>query len=252
MKTSEIKTGAIGVFGQAVAALDAGLDWPRLGLEYCEEGGLDFFDEQQREGILDAGLAFAEDLAGLLEPGGRSLYIGAGVAELVQLVFEVIVLDREVVVASLPGFEVDELNRVLDEVGSELGLELPQFSGKPLAELETSGGFDHVWNVSVLSDPDAFPALHDYLYERHTPEDGATGRGHYADDKARARELIDDVISRFGVPCVLSTSDEEWDLFGPAIGRAGLVVDMAARGRLSPIVGDVVRQGLVEKAASDE
>jgi len=247
-----MKTEAVQRFGATVAALAEALDWPRLGLEYCEEGGLEFFDEEQREAVVDAGLAFAEDLAELLKPGGRSLYVGAGVAELVQIVFESVVLEREVVIASLPCFEVDELNRVLAEVGSKFGLELPTFMGKPLAELETEAGFDHVWHVSVLSDPDAFPALHDYLYDRHKPEDGATGSGHYPHDKARAREMIKDVISRFDVPCVLSTSDEEWDLFGPAIGRAGLAVDMAARGRLSPIVGDVVRQALVEKAPADE
>jgi hypothetical protein len=244
-------SAAVGRFGAVVAAIGEALDWPRLGLEYCEEGGLEFFCDEQREALVDAGLAFAEDLAELLAPGGRSLYVGAGVAELVQIVFEVVVLERTVTIASLPGFEVEELNRVLAEVGAKLGLELPRYTGMPLGELQAEADFDHVWAVSVLSDPDAFPALHDYLYERRTAEDGATGRGHYADDKARARELIDDVVGRFGEACLLSTSDEEWDLYGPAIGRAGRLVDMAARGRLSPIVGDVVRQAVVRRAESD-
>lgn len=233
---------AVGRFGAAIAALDQALDWPRLGLAYCDEGGLEFFTEEQRAANLDAGLMFATDLGELLEPGGRSLYVGAGIAELVPICFEVLVLDREVTVASLPGFEVDELNRALAEVEAELAVTLPRLLGTPLGSLAAErSGFDHAWVVSVLTDPDAFPALHDKLYERRLESEGATGRGSLAEDREHAKALIDDVLARLADGALLTTSDEEWSLFGPALAERGLAADFLPRGRLSVIVGDVVR-----------
>jgi len=243
---------ALARFGAVIAALNEELDWPGLGLVYCEEGGADFFAEEEREAVFDAGLEFAAELGSSLVPGGASLYVGAGVAELAPICFEALVLGRSLTIASLPCFEVDELNRAFAAIEERLACSLPRFVAAPLAELPDSahqGPFDHAWIVSVLSDPDAFPALHDELYERRTPEEGATGRGDLADDEQRAALLVGDVLQRLGDTALLSTTDEEGRLFGPALLAAGYAVEMPRKGRYSPIVGDVVRHLILTLAS---
>jgi hypothetical protein len=238
---------AVERFGAVVSGLDAELDWPRLGLAYCDGGGLDFFDEQQRGAIMDTGLLFASELGELLVAGGTSLYVGAGVAELVPICFEALVLGRSIVVATLPGFEVDELRRVMGQVSAEVGTELPQFVGVPLEELQDAGPFDHVWAASVLSDPEAFPALHDRLYERAEGADGATGSGDLVDDERRALGIVGAVLRRLAGAAILTTSDEELSLYGPALEQAGFELQVPDGGRISAIVGDVVRHVRVSR-----
>ncbi len=228
-------------FGATIAALDEEVDWPRLGLAYCDEGGLSFFDDEERAAVFDAGLEFAADLGSQLQPGGASLYVGAGVAELAPICFEALILARQVTIASLSGFEVEELNRAFAEVESKVGVSLPRFSGGALGDQTEDGPFDHIWVVSVLTDPDAFPALHDQLYERASLEEGATGRGDLEENRSRADALVSEVLKRLADEATLSTTDEEGSLFGPALVAAGYVIELPETGRLSPIVGDVVR-----------
>ena len=71
------------------------LDYETLGKVYCDEGGRDFWDAH-REPALNLGLRWAKACARRIVPGGRSLYVGAGVAELAVLVTEVCDLDRQV------------------------------------------------------------------------------------------------------------------------------------------------------------
>lgn len=237
----------LAAFGAALAHVDAALDWEALGAAYCHEGGEGFFTEGAREAAVDAALRFAADLGELLVPGGRSLYLGAGVAELPLLVFEQLVLGREVVAVTLDGPEPAALNAALALAEAEVGVDLPRLATTGLDGL--APGFDHLWLVSVLTDPDAFPALHDALYERHDVADGATGRGHLADDRARARVLVGAALALVtGDAAVLSTTDEEWTLVGPLLRTAGRGVVPSDRGRLSPIVGDVVRHVTLEPA----
>jgi len=238
-------------FGAALARVDACVDWRLLGQTYCDGGGEDFFTDEAREANVDAALMFAAELGEHLRPGGASLYVGAGVAELPLLVFEAIMLDRRVHAVTLDGFEPQELNRALAAAAEEIGRELPHFGVDGLAALEGTGDtLDHLWLVSVLTDPDAFPALHDTLYERRTEADGATGRGRLAEDRERARALVEEALDRLAPgPALVSTTDEEWTLVGPALGRRGRAVEVPSRGRLSAIVGDVVRH--VPVAAMD-
>jgi hypothetical protein len=232
----------VAAFGACMGLLDGAIDWPLLGQTYCDEGGEAFFEPEQREAITEAGLHFASDLSERLAPGGRSLYVGVGVAELVPLCFEALVLGREVVAVTLDGFEPQELNRALAGAAAELGLELPRVQVEGVDALPAEPTFDHLWLVSVLSDPDAFPALHDVLYERSDPDEGATGRGVLAEDEAAAFGLVTACLDRLALgPVLVSTSDEEWGLLGAALRERGRGVDLPEHGRLSPIVGDVVR-----------
>lgn len=230
-------------FAAALLEVEAALDWSELGRLYCHEGGADFFHGEAREAIRDTGLLLAADVAHELErlpPGGpgRSLYVGAALAELAPILSETLVLGREVVAVALPGPETDALNGALDQALGRLGL--PSIRITPPAAPEVHGTFDHVWLVSVLTDPDAFPALHDDLYERQGT-DLATNRGDLAADRERASTLVADLLECLRPPCLLTTTDEELALVRPLCAERGLPLEVPVNARLSGIVGDPVR-----------
>jgi len=232
-------------FGAAVAALDAEIDWVRLGRAYCEGDARTFFDEGLRASILQTGLQLADDVARALVPGPacKSLYLGAAVAEIVPILAERLVLGREVAWLNLPGDETDELARALTLVGGRLGLDLPRPITDPIESIEPRS-CDHLWMVSVLTDPDAFPALHDELYERARGP-LATGRGVLTEERARAERLVEQLLARATTTFALTTTDEELDLLRPILARQSLRLDARRKGRLSAIVGDRISVGRV-------
>lgn len=214
---------------EAMARLDSALDWGLLGDLYCHEGGEGFFPPEQREAIRDAGLAVAGDLGRHLAQGGASHYVGAAVAELPLILFETIVLGRRVHWTQLAGPELDELARAMGVVGG------PAPTQAPLPTFEV----DHLWFASVLTDPEAFPALHDKLYER------SAGGGDLEREHARATELVRGSLTHLTPPALLSTTDEEAPFFLAACRALGWQLEFPEHGRLSGIVGDVVRHGTV-------
>jgi len=233
------------LFAAAWCALDAELDWPALGRAHCSEGGDDFFAPEQRAPIFETGLLFADDLAAALSPGGRSLYVGASVAELPAILCEALVLEREVLWHDLPGPITDELNRALASVAGELDAPLPHITTAGLEEVEP-GTCDHAWFVSVLTDPEAFPALHDALYER--TGELATGRGDLGADRERARALVELVLDRLVLPSRLATTTEELDLVTQAVEARGWRLEVPPGARLSAVVGDPVHSCTVTDA----
>jgi hypothetical protein len=218
----------------AWAELEAELDWSALGACYCEGDARDFFDDARRAHLLDVGLALADDVAARLPARGpgRSLYVGAAVAELAPLLVERLVLGREVRWHLLPGPELDELARGLARVAERLGLELPLPDPRPLESVAPLP-CDHLWLVSVLTDPDAFPALHDELYERMgTPQ--ATGRGDLSAERARADALIAALHAHAAPGALITTTTDELPLL-----RARWSDDvLVEQGRLTALVGD--------------
>lgn len=235
-------------FGAALGALDEELDWPLLGRAACEGDGSDFYDAALRERILDTGLRFAEDVGrALAERPGRSLYLGAEIAELPVILAEHCVLGRRVEWLNIECAQTTELVRAIRAVDARLSLELPEPRTGGIEEIEPAS-CDHLWMVSVLTDPDAFPALHDALYER---KEGplATGRGSLADDRRRADALVEALLDRAAPRSVLSTSDEELSVLEPLVARRGWSLQFAPGGRLSAIVGDRVRIGSLERCA---
>ncbi len=230
-------------FARALAAVEEELDWAALGEVYCEGQDVDLFVPEQVEALRDTGLLLADDLATALaelrpDAPPRSLYVGAGVAELAPMICETIVFGREVRLVSLPGPELAALGRAFARVGERMGEPLPVVDARPLAEVE-EGPFSHGWLVSVLTDPDAFPALHDELYGRSG--EAATGRGDLAAERGRAEALIDELLRRLVSPAVLTTTDEELTLLGPRSAGSGFVLELPPQARLSGLVGDPVR-----------
>jgi len=235
-------------FAAALGALMGELDWELLGRSYCEGDGSDFFDDELRQAILDTGLHFAEDLGPALgDPPGCSLYLGAEIAELPLILVESLVLGRRVEWLNIDCAQTRELVRAIRAVGARLSLELPEPRVRELAEIEPES-CDHLWMVSVLTDPDGFPALHDELYERKGSA-LATGRGSLAEERVRAEALVEALLDRAAAECVLSTSDEERLLIEPLVARRGWTLEFAEGGRLSAIVGDRVRIGILGRAS---
>ena len=234
--------GALHAFGAALGALGDELDWELLGRSYCEGDGSDFFDEAFRARILETGMRFAEDIGRALgEARGRSLYLGAEIAELPLILAEHLVLGRRVEWLNIDCAQTTELVRAIRAVSARVAVDLPVPRVGGLHEIEP-GSCDHLWMVSVLTDPDSFPALHDTLYER-AGGPLATGRGSLADDRRRADELVEVLLECAAPRCVLSTSDEERSVIEPLVARRGWVLEFARGGRLSSIVGDRVRIG---------
>ena len=228
-------------FARALAAVEARIDWEALGELYCHEGGEAFFPPEQVAAMRESGLriagALGEELARLRGGVGRSLYVGAAVAELVPLLVERHVLQREVVVVNLDNAESDALNRAFVLAESDSGLRMPRIRALDLTEVE--GPFDHGWLVSVLNDPEAFPALHDQLYQR--TGELATGRGDLDEERARAEALSEALLDRLTPQALLSTTDEELPVLRPLLARRKWGMQASEDALLTGVVGDPLR-----------
>lgn len=231
----------IELFGRVIGELDRELDWALLGREACEGDGSTFFDEERRERCREVGLRFADELSNELSADGprASLYVGASVAELCPIVCESLVLERRVHWSNLAGAELDELARALRIVGERCGVELPKPSASALDGV-TAASCDHLWCVSVLTDPDAFPALHDRLYRRSAGP-LATGRGDAAAELAQAEAWATRWFACSAATCVLTTTDEELELFTPWLEAKGWEIRRPSRHRVTALVGDQAR-----------
>ena len=142
-----------------VRTLFTRLNYPVLGRIYCDEGG-DAFWKAKRGPCQTLGIKLAEMLRGRLAQGGRSLYVGAGVAELPVLAMETMELGRTVTACNLREDEVAVLNQACGDAPFRF---IHQDAG------DVDGTFDHLWIVSVLNDPERFPELSALSYGRANP-----------------------------------------------------------------------------------
>jgi hypothetical protein len=133
----------------AIARVFNALDYRSLGEIYCDEGGEAFWEER-RGPAQELGVQFANVLMERLPHKGRSLYVGAGVAEIPVLLMEALDLQREVHAFNLRGHEAAILNSALQGLPVVLRTEDARVA---------QGPFDHLWIVSVLNDPECFPEL---------------------------------------------------------------------------------------------
>lgn len=181
----------------SVTALFKRLDYGTLGRIYCEEGGEAFW--KAKKGLCQTlGLKLGQALRGRLRKGGRSLYVGAGVAELPVLVVETLELGRTVTAYNLRADEVTVLNQAC--------------TGLPFRFIQGDAGtadgtFDHLWMVSVLNDPERFPQLSALSYGRANPAtfDPAT----FAKERQAVLALADRCLSKLQLPSLVTTSIEE-------------------------------------------
>jgi hypothetical protein len=219
---------------RAVAGAFARLDYRRLASVYCYEGGDEFW-KSKRELSRRLGMRIAEALLARLAPGGRSLYVGAGVAELPVLLVESLDLHRTVLPCNLRRSEVATLNRACH------GLPL-RFHAKDAGRAR--GTFDHLWIVSVLNDPERFPHLAALSYGRAVPLTFEAGR--FVKERSVLRLLVNRCMAKLRFPAVVTTSVEEVNWIADWCHRKGIPYLVERRQFQTALVGDpicVVRVG---------
>jgi len=173
------------------------LDYRTLGLVYCHEGGDEFWHARKKPSQR-LGIRVAEVLMCKLRPGGRSLYVGAGVVELPPLLAEALDGHRHVEPYNLRRSEVATLNRVCRS--------LPvKFRGCDASSAQ--GTFDHLWIVSVLNDPERFPHLAPLSYGRADPVTFDPVR--FAKERRIVQSLVNRCMRKLSLPGLVTTSTEE-------------------------------------------
>jgi hypothetical protein len=188
---------------EMITSLFESLDYGTLGSIYCDEGGEAFW-EDRRGPVVESGLAWGAALGRRLSPGGKSLYVGAGVAELPALVTEALDLQRTLRIANLRTTECESLNQSLAASGLEDRIRFTP------GGIETHGGagpFDHVAVVSVLDDPETWPQVSGVTYGRIPPVllDVAA----FAEERKKVQKLVGDIFDVLSIPCVVTTTVEE-------------------------------------------
>ena len=181
----------------AIAQIFAQLDYQQLGPVYCYEGGDEFW-QAKRKPCERLGSRIARALYDRLDPHGRSLYVGAGVAELPPLLMEALDLQREVEPYNLRRSEVTAINRACRS--------LPvRFHGLDAAKAK--GPFDHLWMVSVLNDPERFPHLAPLSYGTADPV--TFDPRQFEQQRRIVRSIVERVMPKLSLPGLVTTSTEE-------------------------------------------
>jgi hypothetical protein len=182
---------------RAIAGIFERQDYAALGAIYCYEGGEEFWREK-RGPCQRLGIKLAEVLLGRLRPGGRSLYVGAGVAEIPLLAMETMELGRKVVASNLRDTEVVLLNQACKSFPF-------QFTCGDARKAE--GTFDHLWIVSVLNDPEQFPELSALSYGQANPV--TFNPPEFERERTEALAITADCMTKLARPGLVTTSVEE-------------------------------------------
>lgn len=182
---------------QRIQHLFETLDYEALGRIYCEEGG-DAFWQDRRDPCRTLGSRLARALKSRLGRGGRSLYVGAGVAELPPMVMEALELKREVHPHNLRQQEVAILNPPCRKLGITFSADTAE---------SAPGIFDHLWLVSVLNDPERFPELSALSYNRADPIRFNPEK--FAEEREIVSGLTDSCMKKLRRPALVTTSVEE-------------------------------------------
>ena len=173
------------------------IDLQKLGPVYCYEGGDEFW-KAKRAPCERLGINLSQALLRKLPQGGRSLYVGAGVAELPCLLAEAIELDRQVEPYNLRRSEVTVLNRACDGT--------PVKFRATTAE-QAKGTFDHLWIVSVLNDPERFPDLSPLSYGNLDPVTFNPAK--FEQQRRIVQAIVNRCMPKLSLPGWVTTSIEE-------------------------------------------
>ena len=180
-----------------IAKVYSRLDYRKLGLVYCYEGGDEFW-RAKRGSCVRLGNRLATVLSKKLAQKGRSLYVGAGVAEIPALIMEVKMLAREVEPYNLRREEVVLLNNACRAIPI-------RFHARDAATAK--GLFDHLWIVSVLNDPERFPHLSPLSYGRADPVSFKPAR--FERERKIVQSIVDRSLSKLSLPGFVTTTTEE-------------------------------------------
>ena len=213
---------------RAIAETFDRLEYRRLERVYCYEGGNEFW-KSKREPCRRLGMRVGEALLTRLPIGGRSLYVGAGVAELPALLVEALDLHRSVLACNLRRAEVATLNRTCR------GLPV-HFHAMDAGR--TRGTFDHLWIVSVLNDPERFPHLAALSYGRAVPLtfDPAV----FVTERNTLRVLVNRCMPKLRLPGIVTTSVEEANWIADWCHRKRIPYRVERRQFQTALVGDPI------------
>jgi hypothetical protein len=213
---------------RTIARVFRRLEYNTLGRVYCYEGGDEFW-KTKREPCRRLGLLAGKALLMRLKPGGRSLYVGAGAAELSPLLIESIDLKRSVFAYNLRRSEAASLNRTCHATpvrfrASDAG--------------RAAGTFDHLWMVSVLNDPERFPHLASLSYGRADPItfDPAS----FSKERKMVQSIVDRCLFKLRVPGLVTTSSEEVVWIADWCHRKGIPYLVERRQYATALVGDPI------------
>ena len=211
-----------------IAATYAKLDYERLEPVYCYEGGDEFW-RAKRKPCERLGINLAQGLLRKLPRGGRSLYVGAGVAELPVLLAEACDLDRHVEPYNLRRSEVAVLNRACRATPV-------RFHARTAAE--ANGKFDHLWIVSVLNDPERFPDLSPLSYGNANPVTFNPAR--FERQRRIVRSIVDRCMPKLSLPGLVTTSTEEVVWVADWCHRHGIPYRVDRKQYPTALVGDPI------------
>jgi hypothetical protein len=195
MKTSRTKLAT--ATRRLVTEVYGCLDYGALGPVYCSEGGDEFW--RAKQGPCDRlGSRVAVLLRRKLGRGGRSLYVGSGVAELPALIMETVELGRTVEPYNLRRAEVTALNRACRSI---------PITFHAVDATRAKGRFDHLWMVSVLNDPERFPHLSPISYGRGNPL--TLDPLEFGKERRIVRALVARCMGKLARPGLVTTTTEE-------------------------------------------
>ena len=204
------------------------LDYDTLGPIYCDEGGAAFWRDR-RPSCERLGVRLAATLKERLSQTGRSLYVGAGIAELPMMIMEAEELHRDVAAYNLREREVREMNRACHHLTLRI-----QTSPAEMAH----GSFDHVWLVSVLNDPERFPELSALSYGRATPLHFQAQV--FLQEREAVLTLTRQCLNKLRLPGLVTTSIEEIPWIVHWCEHHHLAYRVGERDYPTAIVGDPV------------
>ena len=213
----------------------AAADWQALGELYFHEDGEREWRER-RKPVVELGLQLARRLARQVEPGGVSLWVGAGVAELPVLLAESLLLQRTVVACNLLARECEVLNAALAAAAPDASV---LYQAGDVREVVGDRRFDQLGCISLFTDPETWPMLSGVTYGRLAPVQVDVDA--FVAEREQARELAATLFERLDVPAVITTTFEEASWFlEQAERRGGLVVDAEDELVETAVVGDPV------------
>ena len=222
---------------QAIRDIFAKLNYTALGDIYCEEGGEAFWKAHKKK-CRTMGIRIAEALRQRLSQKGRSLYVGAGVAELPMLALETLEMHRTVEAYNLRDREVSVLNEACHG--------LP-FTVQAAGAQTARGTFDHLWIASVLNDPECFPETSALAYGRADPV-GFNPEA-FQQERTRIRRLLDACLPKLSRPGLLSTTVEEITWMTEWLNRHQIPFHVEEQLYPTAIVGDPLCFIRIERAS---
>ena len=204
------------------------LDYAALGGVYCDDGG-DAFWEERRGPAEELGIQLAEVLLGRLRPNGRSLYVGAGVAEIPTLIMETLELGRQINAYNLRPAEVAVLNQACRGLPFCFHAEDARAARVKV---------DHLHMVSVLNDPECFPQVGALSSGRANPV--SFDPDAFTIERSAVTTLAAACLEKLDRPGLVTTSVEEIPWVTHWCERQGLSCIVEDEDYPTAIVGDPI------------